>query len=240
MKVFLSYSYRIENEPLVEEVLVNFLEALGFMAVYARKKPKSSEPPGIRNKELIDECQILIGLLTKDIRETKNGKEIFHPEPDVIDEVSYAEGHGLKVITLVESGTTVPTNIQTRCTYVILTREDKSKLLIDLTSRLKEMATVILKSLPHKLDDITAYYFSPYDRLLVKGNKAYFMYSFADWLVQSGYVKTENVPGDYTYWARAQGLSIINRDPTLEDLDLIILPRSLLRQYLFWLYEKDR
>jgi len=241
LKVFLSYSYNPENEHLAEDLLAVFLEALGFTPVYAKKKQQSSKPPGIRNKELIGECQILVGLLTKDVHETKDGKDIFHPESDVIDEVSYADGRGLKVIVLVESGTTIPTNIQTRCTYVDLIKGNESKLLVDLTLRLKGEVSTILKSLRCKLDDATAYYFSvPGEKLLVRGRNAYFMYSFADWLVEAGYVKTAKALGQYAVWAKTHGFNVVSRDPTPKEMGLVVLPRTLWEKYLFWLYEKDK
>ena len=108
--VFISYSMRPENDDLYS-LVSRFMKAIGFTVVSASERGRPDLPPGVQISRMIDESNALLAVLTKDT-ETKNAK--FQSAQNVINEIGQATGK--PTILIVEEGTEIPSNIQTKVT----------------------------------------------------------------------------------------------------------------------------
>ena len=129
--VFISYSMRPENDDLYS-LVSRFMKAMGFTVVSASERGKPDLPPGVQISRMIDESNALLAMLTKDT-ETKNAK--FQSAQNVIDEIGQATGK--PTILIVEEGTEIPSNIQTRATYVDFKRSNQDEMLVNLIEKIR-------------------------------------------------------------------------------------------------------
>jgi hypothetical protein len=134
--VFLSYSMREEN-TLILSLLVDFMTELGLEVYYAPKSLKTDSPPGSQIAGLIKASVTVIALLTRD-EPIGNGK--WRVRPNVIEETG--EGALKHPIVLAEENVEVPSNIETRQTYVPFSRDNLPKMMIDLLAALKKECLV--------------------------------------------------------------------------------------------------
>lgn len=133
--IFISYTMRKENDDLYN-LISRFVKSLGFKILSASESGKPDIPPGIQIRDMIKLSDSLVALLTKDDEITSQGKKIFRPSPNVIDEIGQASDK--TVIMLVESDTEIPSNLETRATYVSFTKGNTGKLLVDLAETLRK------------------------------------------------------------------------------------------------------
>ena len=84
---------------------------------------------------MILESHAMIAVLTKDTETKRDNKIIYQPNLNVIDEIG--QGSNLPTIILVEEGSEVPSNIQTRSTYITFSRKNLSEMLIILMENMK-------------------------------------------------------------------------------------------------------
>ena len=129
--VFISYAMRKENDALYG-LVSRFMKAMGFTVVSASENGRPDLPPGAQISKMISESDALLAMLTKDT-ETQSAK--FQPRQNVIDEIGQATGK--PTILLVEEGTEVPSNIQTRATYITFERDNQGKMLVDLLEKIR-------------------------------------------------------------------------------------------------------
>jgi len=129
LSIFISYAMKQENDQLYD-LLSRFVKTIGFTILSAKESGRMELPPGTQISDMISESHAMIAILTKDIESKVDGKEIFHPSMNVIDEIG--QGSELPIIVLVEEGVEVPSNIQTRSTYVIFKRDNLAEMLITL------------------------------------------------------------------------------------------------------------
>lgn len=133
--IFISYTMRKKNEEFYN-LISRFVKALGFKVLSASESGKPDLPPGIQIRDMIKLSDSLVALLTKDDEITSEGKKIFRPSPNVIDEIGQASDK--TVIMLVETDTEIPSNLETRATYVSFTRENTGILLADLSETFRK------------------------------------------------------------------------------------------------------
>ena len=134
--VFISYAMRKENETLYR-LVSRFMKAMGFTVVSATENGRPDLPPGAQFSKMIGESDALLAMLTKDTK-TENTK--FQPSQNVIDEIGQAAGK--PNILIVEEGTEVPSNIQTRATYICFERDNPSEMLVNLIERIRQMKLI--------------------------------------------------------------------------------------------------
>ena len=79
----------------------------------------------------------LLAVLTKDT-EIQGAK--FQPSQNVIDEIGQATGKPL--VLIVEEGTEVPSNIQTRATYISFERDSQGEMLVNLIEKVRQMKLI--------------------------------------------------------------------------------------------------
>lgn len=134
--VFLSYSMGEENIT-IRDSLIDFMITLGLNVLYAPHSLGTNAPPGEQIAKLIRMSDTVVALFTRD---EKIEKGRWRVRPNVVEEA----GEGVKKhpIILVEEGVEVPSNIQTRQTYVPFARKDLPKMMIDLLKALKESGLI--------------------------------------------------------------------------------------------------
>jgi len=107
-KIFLSYSDKQENEYLVENLVYNFLNLLGFHASYLKKNYDTRVGDhGHRARQLIEECGVLLAFFTND----NQVGDHYETKGNVADEVGMAKMANLTVICFYEKGNKVPSNV---------------------------------------------------------------------------------------------------------------------------------
>ena len=134
--VFVSYAMRKENDVLYQ-LISRFVKAMGFMVVSASESSRPDLPPGAQFSKLIGESDALLAMLTKD---TEIQGEKFQASQNVIDEVGQATGK--PTILIVEEGTEVPSNIQTRATYITFERNNQDEMLVNLIEKIRQIKLV--------------------------------------------------------------------------------------------------
>lgn len=134
--VFISYAMRKENDALYR-LVSRFMKAMGFTVVSASENGRSDLPPGAQITKMINESDALLAMLTKD---TKTQSTKFQPSQNVIDEIGQAAGK--PNILIVEDGTEVPSNIQTRATYILFERRSQEEMLVNLIEKLRQMKLI--------------------------------------------------------------------------------------------------
>ncbi len=132
-RVFVSYAMRKENDALYR-LISRFMKAMGFMVVSASESGRPDLPPGAQFSKLIGESDALLAMLTKD---TKIQGEKFQASQNVIDEIGQATGK--PTILIVEDGTEVPSNIQTRATYITFERNNQDEMLVNLIEKIRQI-----------------------------------------------------------------------------------------------------
>ncbi len=140
VRIFISFCETTENLYIVQELLDPFLEQLGFEVHYYRKDVKLSVPH-IQITELIDLCDVIIGLFTKDQQCTDNS---FSPAQNVISEVGRARNK-LK-LGLVEIGTRLGSLDYSEIPCIPFSRERHGKLLVDILRSLKNTRLITVRS----------------------------------------------------------------------------------------------
>ena len=134
--VFISYAMREENDALYR-LVSRFMKAMGFTVVSASEKGRSDLPPGVQISKMIGESNALLALLTKD---TKTQSEKFQPSLNVIEEIGQAAE--MPTILIVEKKTVVPSNIQTRATYIDFERNNQEVMLVNLIEKIRQMKLI--------------------------------------------------------------------------------------------------
>ena len=134
LSIFISYTMKTENK-LLYDLISRFVKTIGFTVLSAKESGRMELPPGTQISDMISEAHAMIAILTKDIEEEVAGKKIFHPSFNVIDEIG--QGSDLPLIVLVEEGVDVPSNIQTRSTYVTFSSDGFGEMLILLMENMK-------------------------------------------------------------------------------------------------------
>ena len=134
LSIFISYAMKNENVDLYD-LISRFVKAIGFTVLSAKESGRLELPPGTQISDMILESHAMIAVLTKDTESKRDDKIIYQPSLNVIDEIG--QGSDLPTIILVEDGTEVPSNIQTRSTYITFSRENLSEMLITLMENMK-------------------------------------------------------------------------------------------------------
>ena len=134
--VFISYAMRKENVALYR-LVSRFMKAMGFTVVSASENGRPDLPPGAQISKMIGESDALLAVLTKDT-ETQSAK--FQPSQNVVDEIGQATGK--PTILIVEEGTEVPSNIQTRATYMDFERDNQGEMLANLIEKIRQMKLI--------------------------------------------------------------------------------------------------
>ena len=134
--VFLSYSMRKKNTA-IRDSLIDFMTTLGLKVYYAPNSLRTDAPPGNQIAELIRMSDKVVALFTRD-EELEKGK--WRVRPNVVEEAG--EGVAKHPIILAEEGVEVPSNIQTRQTYIPFERKDLPTMMIDLLKALKESGLI--------------------------------------------------------------------------------------------------
>ena len=134
--VFISYAMREENDALYR-LASRFMKAMGFTVVSASENGRPDLPPGAQISKMVGESDALLAMLTKDTK-TQNTK--FQPTQNVIDEIGQAAGK--PNILIVEKGTEVPSNIQTRATWIDFERNNHGEMLVSLIEKLRQMKLI--------------------------------------------------------------------------------------------------
>lgn len=134
--VFISYAMRKENDALYR-LVSRFMKAMGFTVVSASENGRPDLPPGAQISKMIGESDALLAMLTKDT-ETQSTK--FQPSQNVIDEIGQAAGK--PNILIVEEGTEVPSNIQTRATWIDFERNSQEEMLVNLIEKIRQMKLI--------------------------------------------------------------------------------------------------
>ena len=133
--VFISYAMRKENATLYD-LVSRFMKAMGFTVVSASESGRPDVPPGTQISKMIGESNALLAVLTKDIESPDSKGTKFHPSPNVVDEIGQAAGK--PTILIVEEGTEIPSNIQTRATYTNFDRSDYGGMLVNLIENVRK------------------------------------------------------------------------------------------------------
>jgi hypothetical protein len=110
---------------------------MGFTVVSASENGRPDLPPGSQISKMIGESDALLAMLTKDT-ETQSAK--FQPSQNVVDEIGQATGK--PTILIVEEGTEVPSNIQTRATYMGFERDSQGEMLVNLIEKIRQMKLI--------------------------------------------------------------------------------------------------
>ncbi len=134
--VFISYAMQKENDALYR-LVSRFMKAMGFTVVSASENGRLDFPPGAQIGKMIGESDALLAMLTKDT-ETQSTK--FQPSQNVVDEIGQATGK--PTILIVEKGTEVPSNIQTRATYMDFERNSQEEMLVNLIEKIRQMKLI--------------------------------------------------------------------------------------------------
>ena len=134
LSIFISYAMRKENEDLYD-LISRFVKAIGLTVLSAKESGRLELPPGTQISDMISESHAMIAILTKDTESKRDDKAIYQPSLNVIDEIG--QGSDLPTIILVEDGAEVPSNIQTRSTYITFSRENLAEMLITLMENMK-------------------------------------------------------------------------------------------------------
>lgn len=142
VRIFISFRETTENLYIVKELLEPFLEQLGFEVHYYRKD-LILDVPSKQIDELIDLCDVIIGLFTKDHQCTDNS---FLPAQNVISEVGRARNK-LK-LGLVETGTCLGSLDYGEIACIQFNRERYDKLLVDILRTLKNARLITMGSSP--------------------------------------------------------------------------------------------
>ena len=134
LSIFISYAMRKENEDIYD-LISRFVKAIGLTVLSAKESGRLELPPGTQISDMILESHAMISILTKDTESKRDDKAIYQPSLNVIDEIG--QGSDLPTIILVEDGAEVPSNIQTRSTYITFSRENLAEMLITLMENMK-------------------------------------------------------------------------------------------------------
>ena len=134
--IFISYAMKKENEQLYS-LISRILKALGGKVLSASETGRVDLPPGIHIKDIIRESSALVALLTQDIMSEHEGKPIHHPSHNVTDEIGQSSEK--PVLMLVEENVTVPSNLQTRGTYLTFSRYDQGEAMVKLIEAIRKM-----------------------------------------------------------------------------------------------------
>ena len=136
LSIFISYAMKDENENLYD-IISRFVKTVGFTVLSAKESGRMELPPGTQISDMISESHAMVAILTRDMETQKDGKSVIHPSFNVVEEIG--QGNELPIIVLVENGVEVPSNIQTRSTYITFTRENLGKMLIALIENMKSV-----------------------------------------------------------------------------------------------------
>lgn len=134
--IFISYKMKNENKELYE-IISKFMKLLGFSILSANESGRSDLPPGMQIKDMIRESDALLAILTRDIQEKSENGLIYHPSPNVMQEIGQASDK--TVIVLAEEGVDVASNIQTSATFTTFSMKNKEILLVNLLENLKRL-----------------------------------------------------------------------------------------------------
>ena len=134
--VFISYAMRKENDALYR-LVSRFMKAMGFTVVSASENGRPDLPPGAQIIKMIGESDALLAMLTKDT-ETQSTK--LQPSQNVVEEIGQATRK--PTILIVEKGTEVPSNIQTRATYIVFERDSQEEMLVNLIEKIRQMKLI--------------------------------------------------------------------------------------------------
>lgn len=134
--IFISYAMRKENDELYR-LVSRFMKAMGFVVVSASENSRPDLPPGTQISKMISESDALLAMLTNDT-EIQGSK--FQSSQNVIDEIGQATGK--PTILIVEEMTDVPSNIQTRATYMNFERSNQEEMLVNLIEKIRQMKLI--------------------------------------------------------------------------------------------------
>ena len=133
--VFISYAMHEKNTEIYD-LISRFMKAVGFTVVSASESGRSDFPPGTQISKMISESNALLAVLTKDIESQDDGKKKFYSSQNVVDEIGQAAGKA--IILIVEEDTEIPSNIQTRATYMNFNRSDYGGMLVKLIENVRK------------------------------------------------------------------------------------------------------
>ena len=133
--IFISYAMQEKNNILYD-LISRFIKAIGFTVVSASESGRSDFPPGTQISKMIGESNALLAVLTKDIRSQDSKNIKFYPSQNVVDEIGQAAGKPM--ILIVEKETEIPSNIQTRATYMNFNRSDYGGMLVKLIENVRK------------------------------------------------------------------------------------------------------
>lgn len=133
--VFISYTMQKKNDKLYD-LISRFMKAVGFTIVSASESGRSDFPPGTQISKMIDESHALLAILTKDIASPDGENTKFYPSHNVVDEIGQAAGK--PIILIVEEDSEIPSNVQTRATYMIFNRSDYDAMLVQLIENIRK------------------------------------------------------------------------------------------------------
>ena len=134
--IFISYAMKKENDQLYD-FISRTLKALGAKVLSASESGRIDLPPGIHIKDMIRESNAVVAILTQDIKSEEEGKSIHHPSHNVTDEIGQSSEK--PVLLLVEENVRVPSNLQTRGTYLTFSRYDQGEVIVKLIEAIRKM-----------------------------------------------------------------------------------------------------
>ena len=132
-RVYVSYAVGSELEKLVEFKVKRLLETLGMTVSTSKKDPSVPQDPSV----VVKNADIIVALLTKDVKHEEQGKVAWSPTHYVLDDVKNAAGR--KAILLVEQGVEYPAEIRKGALVVELERDDPAELVLTLTSAIMRL-----------------------------------------------------------------------------------------------------
>ncbi len=137
--IFISFAMQEKNNSLYD-LVSRLLKALGFTVLSAKETGRADLSPSTQVSDLITESNALLAILTKDIKSSKNEKEIFYPSQNVIDEIGQATNK--PVVIIAEEMVEIPSNIQMRATCLTFSRSRMEEMLVSLTEALKKIKMI--------------------------------------------------------------------------------------------------
>ena len=139
LTVFISYTMDKKNKSLYE-LLSRFVKAIGFSVISATESGLAEFSPGTQITNMIDQSNALLAILSRDIKSESDGNTVYYSSQNVIDEIGQATNK--PVIMIVEEGVSVPSNIQTRATYITFSRENIEEMLVELMEKMRKAGIV--------------------------------------------------------------------------------------------------
>lgn len=129
-RVYISYALGSEVEKVVEGKVKRLLETLGMSVVTSKKDPNVAQDLSAAVKT----SDIVVAVLTKDIRREHDGEVTWSPTHYVVEDVKAAAGG--KVVLAAEQGVEYPTEPIQSTSAFEFRKDDPAELVVALTSTL--------------------------------------------------------------------------------------------------------